>query len=185
MTISGENGKVVINMSSRHFIPTTIVSGFPAIGKSFIAARFPIAARDLESSDYHWKKEPSGIWLLDSDGNKIPNDIWPTNYIQDIKALEHSGMYRVVLVSSHELIRKEMAKAGIRYTNLFPENTPEMKKIILDRCRMRQSPLEFINNMDEHWDEYIESLKSDKGAVAKIPLNPESITMWQTWMMMM
>jgi hypothetical protein len=59
-----------------------------------------------------------------------------------------------------------------------------MKKLILDRCRMRQSPPEFINNLDKNWDSYIESLVNDNFAVAKIRLNPESITMWPTWMLM-
>lgn len=173
-------------MASRHFIPTTIVSGFPAIGKSFIAAQFPMMVRDLEYSDYHWKKNihDSKIWECDENGNKIPVDSWPMNYIYDIKALEKSGMYRNVMVSSHELIRTEMAKAGIRYTNLFPENTPEMKAIILDRCRLRRSPQEFIDNLDKNWDMYIKSLENDPGAVAKIKLNPDSLKLWPAWMLM-
>lgn len=173
-------------MTSRHFIPTTVVSGFPAIGKSFIAQQFPVMVRDLESSDYHWLKDTlTKSWLLDENGNKVPNLFWPTNYINDIKALERSGMYRNVMVSSHEMIRAEMAKAGIKYTNLFPENTPEMKKIIMERCRLRNSPPEFIENLDKNWDSYIESLANDKGAVAKIHLTPDSINMWQSRMLMM
>ena len=173
-------------MATRHFIPTTVVSGFPAIGKSFIAKKFPIMVRDLESSDYHWLRSLSNsqIWELDESGNKIPNDNWPSNYIRDIKALEKSGMYRNVLVSSHELIRTEMAKAKIRYTNIFPENTPRMKELILERCRIRQSPPEFIENLDKNWDAYISSLENDKGSVANIKLNPESINMWTAWMLM-
>ena len=173
-------------MVTRHLIPTTIVAGFPAIGKSFIATKFPMAVRDLESSDYHWMKNSSmgHGFLVDENGNKIVNPLWPSNYIQDIKALERSGMYRNVMVSSHELVRHEMAKAGIRYTNVFPENTPEMKKIILERCRVRQSPPEFIENLDKNWDLYINSLLNDKGAAAKIQLNPEALKTWQTRMMM-
>ena len=185
MIISGDNGKVVINLS-RHFIPTKIVSGFPAIGKSYIAKRFPTVVRDLESSDYHWLKDPkTGDWKLDEEGKKIPNPEWPNNYIQDIKVLERSGMYRSVMVSSHVLVRTEMAKAGIKYTNLLPENTPVMKNIILERCKFRNSPPEFIENLDKNWDEYINSLINDSAAVAKIQLNPQSINMWSAWMLMM
>ena len=46
-------------MATRHFIPTTIISGFPAIGKSFIASRFPKAVRDLDSSEYQWLRSLS------------------------------------------------------------------------------------------------------------------------------
>ena len=173
-------------MASRHFIPTVIVSGFPAIGKSFIAEKFPRAVRDLDSSDYHWIKSGiiPGSLAIDSDGSRIANPSWPNNYIQDIKALERSGMYRNVMVSSHEMIRREMTKAKIRYTNIFPENTPEMKTLILERCRMRQSPPEFIKNLDENWDMYIASMQNDPGAVFKIPLNPESLNEWPVWMLM-
>lgn len=171
-------------MSTRHFIPTVVVSGFPAIGKSYIALKFPRLVRDLESSDYHWKKNLDGTRMADETGIKTANELWPTNYIRDIKVLAHSTMYRNVMVSSHVLIRTEMTKAGIRYTNLFPENTPEMKRLILDRCVKRKSPPEFIQNMDEHWDEYIESLANDPGATVKIQLTPDSITKWQELMLM-
>ena len=172
-------------MSSRYFVPTTIVAGFPAIGKSFIAKKFPILARDLESSDFHWMKDPStGEWKIDENGNKIAQPEWPANYIETIKALEKSGMYRAVLVSCHQLVRSKMGEANIKYTNIFPQNTPEMKKLILDRCRQRNSPPEFIQNLDAHWDEYIESAQNDPYAVAKIQLTPESIDRWQSLMLM-
>ena len=180
MTISGDNEMEVINMSSRHFIPTTIVSGFPAIGKSYIAGKFPTMVRDLESSDYHWECENP----KDYTAAKYRNPNWPKNYLDSIIALNKSGMYRMVCVSSHKDIRKLMAEAKIKYTNVFPENTPEMKKIILDRCRKRQSPPEFIKNLDENWDLYIESMKNDPGAVAKVQLTPQTIEMWAGWGLM-
>ena len=176
MTIFGGKRKVDIKMSSRHFIPTTIVSGFPGVGKSFIAKKFPTMVRDLESSDYHWK--------TDEFDNKVENPNWPAYYIKSIKALDTSGMYKNVMVSSHKMIREEMAKAGIRYTNVFPENTPEMKKIILDRYRVRGSSQEFIDNLDTHWDEYISEMENDPNSVRNIKLNPQSINVWTEWMLM-
>lgn len=172
-------------MASRHFIPTTIVAGFPAIGKSTIAKRFPMAVLDLESSDYHWLKgEKTGEWMLDENGNKIVNPLWPDNYIMAISALEKSGMYKNVMVSSHELVRQKMAEAGIKYTNLFPANIPKMKQIILDRCKSRNSPPEFIENLDTNWEKYIDSLKNDEHAIAKLQLTPQSITKWPELMLM-
>lgn len=176
MTISGDKRKVAITMHSRHFIPTTIVSGFPGIGKSFIAKKFPLMVRDLDSSPFHWKD--------DEDGNKIENPLWPGSYINAIKALNMSGMYMNVMVSSHKLIREEMAKAGIKYTNVFPENTPKMKKIIIDRYRTRGSSPEFIENLDKHWDEYISEMKNDTNSVRNIELNPESLDVWAERMLM-
>ena len=176
MIISGVKERQVTNMASRYFIATTIVSGFPAIGKSFIAKKLPTIVRDLESSDFHW--------TLDGKGNKLPNPKWPENYIESIKALDKSGMYRSVCVAAHQDIREKMAAAGIKYTNVFPENTPEMKKLILDRCRTRGNSQEFINNLDKNWDSYIESMENDPGAAAIVKLTPETIEIWSTWMVM-
>lgn len=172
-------------MAPRLYVPTTIVAGFPAIGKSFVATKFPLLVRDFESSDYHWMKDIStGNWKLDDTGSKIANPNWPNNYIEGIGVLDKSGMYRSVMVSSHEMIRRKLAEAKIKYSNIFPQNTPEMKKIILDRCIQRNSPPEFIKNLDEHWDEYINSMANDPNAVVKIQLTPTTIDMWQGWMLM-
>lgn len=162
-------------MGSRHFIPTIIVSGFPAIGKSYIAKKFPVMVRDLESSDFHW--------VINND-SKVENEKWPGNYIESIKLLSKSGMYRMVCVSGHEYIRNLMASEKIPYTNVFPENTKEMKNIILERCRLRKSSPEFIKNLDENWDSYIESMKNDPGATAIVQLTTQTIEMWSAWGLM-
>ena len=173
-------------MVSRHFIPTTVVSGFPGVGKSYISSKFPRAVRDLESSDFHWVKSdnPNEPWKLDENGNKIPQADWPNNYIESIKALDRSGMYMHIMVSSHKLIREEMCKLGIKYTNVFPENTPKMKKLIIDRYIARGSAPEFIESMDAHWDEYIAELENDTGSVRNLKLTPESLNVWTERMLM-
>lgn len=171
-------------MASRHFISTTVVAGFPGIGKSTIASKFPQMVRDLESSDFHWLKiTTTDAFTIDETG-KIVNPHWPNNYIETIKALEKSGMYLNVMVSSHKLIREEMAKAGIKYTNVFPENTPEMKKLIINRYKTRGSSPEFIENLDTHWDEYIAEMENDTGSVRNIKLTPDSLNAWTGWMLM-
>ena len=163
-------------MASRHFISTRIVSGFPGTGKSFIATKFPNLVRDLESSEFHW--------VTDESGNKVVNPKWPENYIEAIKALSTCGLYMNVMVSSHKLIREKMAKSGIKYTNVYPENTPEMKKLILERYKSRKSSPEFIKNLDEHWEEYITEMDNDKGSVKNIKLTPESLKNWNERMLM-
>lgn len=170
-------------MATRHFIPTIVVSGFPGIGKSFIATKVPYMVRDLESSDYHWKGT-RGVFDKDENGNKIPMENWPHNYIRDIKELDKAKVYRNVMVSSHEMIREEMSKAGIKYTNVFPENTPEMKQYMLQRYKDRQNPQSFIADIDKNWEKYIASMENDKGSVMNIKLNKDSINMWSTWMLM-
>lgn len=152
-------------------INTTIVSGFPGIGKSWLAQLYPKAVRDLESSDFHWFKDPIN-------DHQSPNPQWPHNYMETIKALDKSGMYRVVMVSSHASIRKYMADEKIRYTNICPQDTPEMKTIFMKRYRDRGSSEEFIQNMDEHWSEYVQGMIQDPGAVATIQLSAENVNDW-------
>ena len=152
-------------------ISTTIVSGFPGIGKSTVAKLYPVAARDLESSDFHWVKDPM-------DGHQIQNPQWPQNYLDNIKALDKSGMYRVVFVSSHAQIRQLMAQMSIRYTNICPQDTEEMKALFLKRYKDRGSPETFIQSLEAHWSEYVQAMVQDPGAVSTIQLTPANVNDW-------
>ena len=156
-----------------YLINTTIVSGFPAIGKTYTAKMFPRAVRDLESSDFHWN--------LHSNGEKELNPDWPLNYIDTIKTLENSGMYRLVFVSSHEDIRKLMAEYGIKYTNIFPQDTDADKKYILNRMAQRKSPDDLIWNIQENYSKYIESMKNDKGATHCLQINKQVMDNFARW----
>lgn len=161
-----------VSQKNSYIIPTTVISAFPAMGKSYFGKIYPTIGRDLESSDYHWLME---------DGVKVPNPAWPGNYIDTIKILEKSGMYQLVMVSSHELVRSEMAKAKIKYSNICPEDTPEMKEFVLKRMKDRHSPESFINDMSENWAKYIESMKNDKNAYFCIQVNKHTIFDWFGW----
>ena len=151
----------------------TVISAMPAIGKSFYALNHPTIFRDLESSEYHW--------IIDENGNKQEHPNWPQNYIEAIKNLEKSGMYLAIFVSSHELIREEMAKAGIRYANLCVEKTDEMRQELLTRCVNRKSPAKFINNYNENFYNYIDSMVNDKNAATVVQLNTQGLTQWGSW----
>lgn len=150
-------------------IPTNIVSGFPAIGKSYLAKHFPTAARDLESSEWHW---------IFKNGVKEVNPDWPKNYIEQIAALDKSGMYRVVCVSSHQLIREEMTKAGIKYTNIVPADDETMKNLIIQRCKDRGSPESFIMDLEAHYSQYVQSMINDQNAKHVMILTKETIKQW-------
>lgn len=155
-------------------IPTMIVSVFPGLGKTTFANQFPQMFCDLESSDFHW--------IINTSGEKCVNPNWPTNYIEQIAALSMAtGMYRAVFVSSHDLIRQKMGEARIPYTLIYPEDTPEMKKILLDRYKSRGSSPEFIQSMDENWSEYIKSMAEDRFATKKLALNHDALLQWGVW----
>lgn len=152
-------------------IPTTIVSGFPCIGKTTNAKLFPLIFRDLESSEFHW---------LNGDGHTI-HPAWIGNYINSIKALDKSGMYYTVMVSSHAEVREAMAKAGIRYTNIYPEDSPEMLELITQRAIKRGSTKEFVDNLRENYSDWVRSMAEDPNALRRVALTPQTINEWGTW----
>ena len=133
-------------------IPTFVICGFPGIGKSFLQKKFPTKVRDLESSEYHWGSD------------KVLNSNWPQNYIKAVQNLKSSGLYRVCFTSSHKDVRDALHEAGIKYTNVYPEDTPEMKEIFMNRYKDRGSSEDFIKNMDENFSKYIEDMSNDPNA---------------------
>ena len=72
-----------------------IISGFPAIGKSFLSKQNLIKVLDSDSSTYSWIIE---------NGEKIRNKNFPNNYLEHIK--ENIGKVDVILVSSHKDVRQ-------------------------------------------------------------------------------
>lgn len=161
----------------------TVVSVMPAMGKSFIAKKFPTRVRDLESNEYHWKMDSkTKEFILDESGNKIANENWPMNYIEAIKNLEKSGMYEAVLVSSHEDIRKLMAENGIKYANIYPLDEADIKAEILTRCVQRHSTGKFIDDYNMNFSKYVRSMKYDKGSVVNLGVDLKSLELWETWL---
>lgn len=158
-------------MSAR--IPTVVVSAFPCLGKTTAAARFPRLFRDLEYSDYHW--------IIDETGSKTKNPLWPQNYIEAIKNLSTSGMYKTVFVSSHDEIRKAMKEAGVKYTNVFPQDTPEMKRVYMERLKARDPKSPLVPLLDENYSSFIENMREDTGAVAALQVTPEALNKWTEW----
>lgn len=172
-------------MSTRHMFTTTVISAFPAMGKTYLASKFPGIVVDLESSDFHWLKNEAGTeFVLDENGKKIANPEWPKNYIEMIKTLDSYKAYRAVFVSSHELVRNEMAKAGIKYTNLAPESTDAMRQKICSRCIERHSPARFVQDLNDNFHTYVKSMIDDTNAVNVITLNEKSLMSWGIFLMM-
>lgn len=159
-------------MTEIHKVPTTVVSGFICIGKETLSNMHRHFVRNLDSSEYHWIHE---------NGKKVLNPNWPNNYIEAIKALDKSGIYRVVLVSAHEEIRKAMAAANIKYTNIYPENKPDIKKIMMQRISKKFPSPDFLHNIDGNFGAFVDSMANDPNAIMKIPLNAKTLTEWGVW----
>ena len=160
-------------------IPATIISGFPGIGKTVAAKKFPTFIRDLESSDYHWTTQKAE----DGSSITITHPEWPYNYLKQIRALDTSKYYKVVCVCSSAYVRSAMRAAGIKYVNIYPEDSPEMFDLMIKRYESRNDTEKFILDMKEHWHAYIKSMEDDEGAIRKLKLGPDNINEWVTMCM--
>ena len=161
-------------------MPTTIISVFPGLGKTFMAKQFPTMIRDLDPKEFRLSiKAPSVNGERAED--RIENPFWPNNYLESIRALDKSGMFKAVCVTMDPVVRTAMHEMRIKYTNIVPEDTPEMKKIMMNRYTEGNYPKEFIENMDMAWSLYIKGAIEDKGAVTTLQITPAILNSWYTW----
>ena len=123
-----------------------IVSGFPAVGKSFLTEHaIDNYIVDSDSSNFSWIK--------DSDGNntKERNPEFPKNYIKHIKKLRKEA--DIVLVSSHENVREALIKNGLEFIIALPHI--DCKEDWIKRLVKRNSPQSFIDLISKNWEEWI------------------------------
>lgn len=114
-----------------------IICGFPGIGKSSI--------KNIDK-------------VLDLDSSYYKKDIlFPFNYIRDI--LDLMDEYDYILVSTHDVFRKELKTLGIKYTIVYPAIT--LCEEYRERYVQRGNPESFINFINEHWDDFIHNLQYD------------------------
>ena len=136
---------------------TTIICGFPGIGKTTCRYKYNNPnVLDMESSAYSW--------IFDSfDSNECPkrNPEFPNNYIDSLELFAEKGGYEYIFVSCHEEARQEMRNRGIKYIIVAPKNTPETKNEYCKRYLKRGSDIDLINKVYQDWDNMIESIKRD------------------------
>jgi hypothetical protein len=64
---------------------TKVISGFPAIGKTYAARNSNFMCVDCDSSQWNWLTDPNGDFLMTANGSRMPNPDFPQNYIDHIK----------------------------------------------------------------------------------------------------
>lgn len=124
---------------------SVVISGFPAIGKTYLFNNSNLKVTDSDSSKFSWIEK----------GVRHPD--FPSNYIRHIK--ECMGVYDIVLVSSHEEVRKALQEANIDYTLVYPNIG--LKNEYIQRYKDRGNPESFINLIEANWDNWIEAMEED------------------------
>lgn len=124
-----------------------IISAFPGVGKSHFYNTYKdeFKIHDSDSSLFSW---------IVKDGQKIRNPDFPKNYIEHLESLNPKD---IILVSSHEEVRKALEEHGFEYYLVYP--TKECKEEYLQRYKDRGSPETFIQLLDKNWDIWLTQLE--------------------------
>ena len=112
-----------------------LISAFPGCGKTTV---------------YRLLKDK--IKVIDSDSSTFPKDDFPQNYIEHIK--ENIPNQHVIFISSHETVRKALAKEGIHYMLYIPDIS--RKEEFLELYKMRGNNENFIKMLDENFESFID-----------------------------
>lgn len=124
---------------------TKVVSGFPAVGKSFLSLRSDIQVLDSDSSNFSWIEK----------GVRHPD--FPNNYMQHIK--DNIGKVDYILVSSHDVVRKALEDNNIEYTLVYP--SIGLKEEYLERYKARGNDEKFISFISEKWNDFISDIEKE------------------------
>lgn len=119
-----------------------IISAFPGTGKTMAAKKSSTRRHrviDLESSG----------WSHDENGR--PSEDFPKSYVNE--AIRLSDDYSFILVSSHEQVRRELERHGIRFIYVIPEI--DARSEYLQRYRKRGNSDDFINAIDKNWTTWL------------------------------
>ena len=127
---------------------TPVLCAFPGTGKTYLYEKYKdkLNILDSDSSKFSWL-EPG-----------VRNPDFPNNYIKHIKEEIDNGA-QLILVSSHDIVRKALIENEIPFSMVYPHI--EDKNVYLERYKNRGSDEVFIKMMDEKFEEFINGMIAD------------------------
>lgn len=130
-----------------------VICGFSGVGKS-TAEQKNRSIYDLESSGWSWdfKHDPP---------TRKPD--FPANYIDNLERMMEDLPCSAFLLSCHAEVRRELQNRGIPYIIVMPR--PQLKNEYLKRWLRRGSDMEFIEHMNDAWDDMISSCQEDSAPI--------------------
>jgi hypothetical protein len=131
---------------------TKIISAFPGVGKTTFHKKNKETTLDSDSSKFSW--------IINENNEKIRNPNFPNNYINHIK--ENIGKYEFIFVSSHKEVRDLLLDNCIFFYLVYPNS--RRKEEFIERYRNRGNDENFINTVNNKWDEWMREIRFlDKG----------------------
>ena len=131
-----------------------IICGFPGVGKTTVANNRRNIL-DAESSALSW------VWNPEEPDARKRNEEFPRNYINFLE--ESLDKYDVIMASSHKDVREQMQYSGMQYIIVAPRR--ELKNEYLIRYLQRGSDIDFIELLNEKWDEFLTDIENDGAPV--------------------
>lgn len=120
------------------------------MGKSHFFNRNSDTTLDSDSSNFSW--------VIDNN-KKIRNPEFPNNYITHIK--ENIGKYKYIFVSSHKEVRDLLCDNNIEFYLFIPDIS--RKDEFLTRYKNRGSDENFINLLNNNWENWINEVINEDG----------------------
>lgn len=120
---------------------TLVVSGFPGVGKSYLFR----------------KAEEENLTILDSDSSKFDKSQFPQNYMDHI--IENIGKVDIIMVSSHDVVRKALKENRILYNLVYP--SIDLKDDYIQRYKERGNDEKFINFISDNWESFIHDIEKE------------------------
>lgn len=136
-------------------VTTTIISGFPGVGKSEFFRNQEYNNRtvlDSDSSEFSWVKDENG------NNTKERNPDFPSNYIDHIK--ENLGKVDIIFISSHDVVRKALEEANLKYVLVYPEIGA--KEEYIRRYKERGNDEGSINFISNNWGKFITDMQNEE-----------------------
>lgn len=146
-----EPSKTLIQSLNKHglsIVPnkvkTTIILGFPGVGKSYLKE----------------KCKGGKLTVLDSDSSCFSKDEFPNNYIEYIKS--QIGKADIIMCSTHEAVRKAIYEDEYIMKNskvyiCYPELN--MQDAWIKRLRDRGNSEEFVSLIEKNYKKWILDIK--------------------------
>ena len=141
---------------------TIVFACFASLGKSFAANKIKDCL-DLDSTMFKWiYKSKGNIETLKGTTDREKNPDWPHNYQAEV--IKNLGKYKYIFISLNapEILQK-LDELNIENYILLPKR--DIKQTILERLKDRNNSMEFINSIDEKFDEILDYYKDFKNVI--------------------
>lgn len=136
-----------------------IICGFPGVGKTGAES----SATEKKNYEFYDMESTPFRWVVGIDHKRVPNPHFPGCYVDDIEASASKYGRKYTMVSSHKEVRDEMKMRGLRYIIVVPERN--LRDEYLLRYVARGSDIGLIEQVYDHWDEWLDDIENDGAPV--------------------